>query len=192
MVEFFYSSCDLCVSILCRTYFVFLYIFYYLVHRERYKLRLKVGHMSHIGHILVTQITQIKISLSYWNGYLLSDRVWWNISLCHPFQYLVITNGIGVNCAFRNLFRTSTWTSVPFLCHPVWTYPIAMFFPNVGEGIPEVTTPIWEVPAVLKIFAPSERGLRMLSMKMREKTQRTSSRHTVYYQTYASFWWSRC
>jgi hypothetical protein len=32
-----FSNCsiDLCVSVLCRTYFVFLYIFYYLVHWER-------------------------------------------------------------------------------------------------------------------------------------------------------------
>lgn len=50
-------------------------------------------------------------------------------------------NGIGVTTAGRSLFRTSTSTWVPFLCHPDVTYAIAMFFPNVGDGIPDVTAP---------------------------------------------------
>ena len=50
-------------------------------------------------------------------------------------------NGIGVTTALRNLFRTSTSTSVPFLCHPDVTYAMAMFFPSVGDGMPDVTAP---------------------------------------------------
>jgi len=52
-----------------------------------------------------------------------------------------MTNGIGVTTALRNLFRTSTLISVPFLCHPDVTYAMAMFFPSVGDGIPDVTVP---------------------------------------------------
>jgi hypothetical protein len=40
------------------------------------------------------------------------------------------------------LLRASTLTPVPFLCHPFFTYSIAMFFCNVGLGIPDVTAPL--------------------------------------------------
>jgi hypothetical protein len=46
-----------------------------------------------------------------------------------------------VSVALRILLRTSTSTSVPFLCQPFSTYPIAMLVPTDGEGIPDVTAP---------------------------------------------------
>ena len=55
-----------------------------------------------------------------------------------------LVSRIGVTTAGRSLFRTSTATAVPFLCDPFLTYPIAMFFPSEGEGIPDVTVPVCE------------------------------------------------
>lgn len=57
-------------------------------------------------------------------------------------KYLVGTNGMGLTMASLNFFLTSTLTSVPFLWDPLAMYPMAMFLPSVGEGIPEVITPI--------------------------------------------------
>jgi hypothetical protein len=62
---------------------------------------------------------------------------------------------MGVTTAFLNLFLTSISTSVPFLCHPFSTYPIAMFFSKVGDGIPDVTVPRRSLDEGLKILAPS-------------------------------------
>ena len=73
----------------------------------------------------------------------------------HPLQYFGFTNGIGVTMAFLNLFLTSISTSVPFLCHPFPTYPIAIFFSKVGDGIPDVTAPMRSPDEGLKILAPS-------------------------------------
>jgi hypothetical protein len=73
----------------------------------------------------------------------------------YPLQYFGLTNGIGVIIAVLNLFLTSISTSVPFLCHPFSIYPIAMFFSNVGDGIPDVTVPIRSLDEGLKILAPS-------------------------------------
>lgn len=58
-----------------------------------------------------------------------------------PRQYFGLMNGIGVSVALRILLRTSTSTSVPFLCQPFSTYPIAMLVPTDGEGMPDVTAP---------------------------------------------------
>ena len=73
----------------------------------------------------------------------------------YPLQYFGFTNGIGVTTAFLNLFLTSISTSVPFLCHPFSTYPIAMFCSKVGDGIPDVTAPITSLDEGLRILAPS-------------------------------------
>ena len=73
----------------------------------------------------------------------------------YPLQYFGLMNGIGVTTAFLNLFLTSISTSVPFLCHPFSTYPMAMFFSKVGDGIPDVTLPTKSLDEGLKIFAPS-------------------------------------
>lgn len=65
------------------------------------------------------------------------------ITVTYPYlKYLVGTNGMGLTMASLNFFLTSTLTSVPFLWDPLATYPMAMFLPSVGEGIPEVITPI--------------------------------------------------
>jgi len=64
-------------------------------------------------------------------------------------------NGIGVMTAFLSLFLTSISTSVPFLCHPFSTYPIAIFFSNVGDGIPDVTVPRRSLDEGLNTLAPS-------------------------------------
>lgn len=48
---------------------------------------------------------------------------------------------MGVTTALLTRFLTSTASSVPFLCNPLCTYPIAMFFPSVGDGMPEVIVP---------------------------------------------------
>lgn len=58
-------------------------------------------------------------------------------------KYLVGTNGMGLTKASLNFFLTSTLTAVPFLWDPLAMYPMAMFVPSVGEGIPEVITPIF-------------------------------------------------
>ena len=73
----------------------------------------------------------------------------------YPLQYFGLTNGIGVTTAFLNLFLTSISTSIPFLCHPFSTYPIAMFFSKVGDGIPDVTVPMRSLDEGLKILALS-------------------------------------
>lgn len=57
-------------------------------------------------------------------------------------KYLVGTNGMGLTKASLNFFLTSTLTAVPFLWDPLAMYPMAMFVPSVGEGIPEVITPM--------------------------------------------------
>ena len=75
--------------------------------------------------------------------------------MSHPLQYFGLTNGIGVTTAFLSLFLTSISTSVPFLCHPFSTYPIAMFFSKVGDGIPDVMFPMRSLDEGLKILAPS-------------------------------------
>jgi len=75
--------------------------------------------------------------------------------LTYPLQYFGFTNGIGVTMAFLNLFLTSISTSVPFLCHPFSTYPIAIFFSKVGDGIPDVMAPMRSPDEGLKILAPS-------------------------------------
>lgn len=59
-----------------------------------------------------------------------------------PLQYFVCTKGMGETTPFLGCPRTTTVTSVPFLWKPDWIYPIAMFFPSVGEGIPDVMTPV--------------------------------------------------
>lgn len=65
------------------------------------------------------------------------------ITVTYPYlKYLVGTNGMGLTMASLNFFLTSTLTSVPFLWDRLAMYPMAMFLPSVGEGIPEVITPI--------------------------------------------------
>ena len=59
----------------------------------------------------------------------------------YPLQYRGFMKGIGVSTPGRSLPRTSTETSVSFLCQPDWMYAMAMFLPSVGDGIPEVITP---------------------------------------------------
>ena len=76
----------------------------------------------------------------------------------YPLQYFGLMNGMGVITPFLNLFLTSISTSVPFLCHPFSTYPIAMFFSKVGDGIPEVTVPTESLEEGLNILAPSVIG----------------------------------
>ena len=58
------------------------------------------------------------------------------------------TNGIPTTVASLKFFLTLTLTSVPFLWYPFLIYPIAMFLPKVGEGIPEVITPTTYSPSV--------------------------------------------
>lgn len=63
--------------------------------------------------------------------------------------------------ALRLRFLTSTSSSVPFLCRPFLTYPIAIFLFSVGEGMPDVIVPICSSPE--KILAPSKRRKRVLA-----------------------------
>jgi hypothetical protein len=84
-------------------------------------------------------------------------------------KYLLGTKGIGLITASLIFFLTSTLTLVPFLCCPLATYPIAIFAPNVGEGIPEVMTPISCIPAESKILHPSRAGDPMISSPTRRR-----------------------
>ena len=84
-------------------------------------------------------------------------------------KYLLGTKGIGLITASLIFFLTSTLTLVPFLCCPLATYPIAIFAPNVGEGIPEVITPISCIPAESKILHPSRAGDPMISSPTRRR-----------------------
>jgi hypothetical protein len=59
----------------------------------------------------------------------------------YPLKYFGFMNGIGTSTALLIRPLTCTCTSVPFLCHPEFTYPIAMFCPSDGDGIPDVTAP---------------------------------------------------
>ena len=60
--------------------------------------------------------------------------------------------------ASRSFFLTSTRTFVPFLWCPLLMYPMAMLVPRVGDGMPEVMTPIWvSGESAAKTFAPSAR-----------------------------------
>jgi len=47
---------------------------------------------------------------------------------------------------------------------------MAMFAPSVGEGIPEVMTPISCIPAESKILQPSRAGDPMISSPTRRRT----------------------
>lgn len=65
-----------------------------------------------------------------------------NTSQTTPYlKYFDGTNGMGVTTASRIFLRTSTRTAVPFLWCPEAMYPMAMFLPSVGDGIPEVMIP---------------------------------------------------
>ena len=81
--------------------------------------------------------------------------------------------------AFLDLFLTSISTSVPFLCHPFSTYPMAIFFSKVGDGIPDVTVPMKSLDEGLKILAPSAVDPSQNPHKIERERELTTSRSTI-------------
>lgn len=68
-----------------------------------------------------------------------------------------LTNGIFVTTMCTFLPRTIAFISVPVLANLLSTYPIEMFWDNVGDGQPLVTVPICS-PSLLLTTAPPLTG----------------------------------